>query len=128
MLQAGTAQAGTGNFFRNAVDVVGGVQNLGNFIRNCTHNAWAGTPPPLVANFFYEVGHVGARVGDGTTPAMGPSVVDYRAYVEDLDLSGRTYAQVDNIDFGLYNKAFAVGGRLYGDTTPSNPNVVYPNP
>lgn len=40
----------------------------------------------------------------------------YRVYIEDLTVSGRTYAQVDSIDFALWQAAFAAGGKFYGDT------------
>lgn len=40
----------------------------------------------------------------------------YRAYVEDLTVSGRTYAQVSALDQAMYDAAFAPGGRFYGDT------------
>lgn len=45
-----------------------------------------------------------------------PSRVIYRVYIEDLTVSGRTYAQVDSIDFALWQAAFAAGGKFYGDT------------
>lgn len=45
-----------------------------------------------------------------------PSDVFYRVYIEDLTVSGRTFAQVDAIDYALWQAAFAVGGRYYGDT------------
>lgn len=54
-----------------------------------------------------------------------PSVIVYRIYVEDLTLSGRTYAQVKAIDDAEFAKAFAEGGRFYGDTW-SNPATVLP--
>lgn len=54
-----------------------------------------------------------------------PSVALYRIYVEDLTLSGRTYAQVKAIDDAEFNKAFGVGGRFYGDTW-SDPAAVLP--
>ena len=54
-----------------------------------------------------------------------PSRIVYRIYVEDLTLSGRTYEQVKAIDDAEFNKAFAVGGRFYGDTW-SNPAAVLP--
>jgi hypothetical protein len=43
----------------------------------------------------------------------------YRMYVEDLTISGRTHAQVDAIDYGLYQEAFGAGGRFAGDTFTS---------
>lgn len=40
----------------------------------------------------------------------------YRAYIEDLTVSGRTYAQVSALDQSAYTAAFAVGGRFRSDT------------
>lgn len=44
------------------------------------------------------------------------SDICYKVYIEDLTTSGRTYAQVDAIDYALWQAAFAVGGRFYNDT------------
>ena len=52
----------------------------------------------------------------GATPAGCPSIILYKATIEDLALSGRTYAQAQAADQALFNEAFAVGGRFYGDT------------
>jgi len=62
------------------------------------------------------------RVGVNSNWAVGgsgayASQVLYRAYIEDLTVSGRTYAQADAIDYALYIKEVASsGGRYYGDT------------
>lgn len=41
----------------------------------------------------------------------------YRLYVEDLTVSGRTYAEVDALDHALYEReVLTPGGRYYGDT------------
>ena len=41
----------------------------------------------------------------------------YRTYVEDLSVSGRTYAEVDALDYALYEKhVLTADGRYYGDT------------
>ena len=46
-----------------------------------------------------------------------PSRAVYRMYIEDLTVSGRTYAQVDAIDYAQFTKdVLTVGGRYYGDT------------
>lgn len=45
-----------------------------------------------------------------------PSFLMWRIYVEDLTLSGRTHAQVDAIDYALYQAAVGTGGRYAGDT------------
>ena len=44
------------------------------------------------------------------------SIILYRAYIEDLTVSGRSYAEVDALDYAMYQAAFAVGGRYHGDT------------
>lgn len=54
-----------------------------------------------------------------------PSYIVYRVYIEDLNLSGRTFEQVKAIDDAEHAKAFAEGGRFYGDTW-SNPALVLP--
>ncbi len=54
-----------------------------------------------------------------------PSRIIYRIYIEDLNLSGRTYEQVKAIDDAEFNKAFAAGGRFYGDTW-SDPATLLP--
>ncbi|MET3517794.1 hypothetical protein ABIC63_005599 [Pseudacidovorax sp. 1753] len=45
-----------------------------------------------------------------------PSRILYRAYVEDLTASGRAYADVDAIDYALWQAAFGSGGKFNGDT------------
>lgn len=46
-----------------------------------------------------------------------PSFVAYRFYIEDLTVSGRTWADVDAIDYALYQKHVVnPGGRYYADT------------
>lgn len=47
------------------------------------------------------------------------SIILYRAYIEDLTVSGRTYAEVDALDYALYQAAFSAGGRYFGDTFTS---------
>lgn len=56
--------------------------------------------------------------GIGQTAWANKSASDvfYRAYIEDLTVSGRTYAQVDALDYALWQAAFATGGRYIGDT------------
>ncbi len=46
-----------------------------------------------------------------------PSAVFYRCYIEDLTVSGRSFADVHAIDHALYTKeVLTPGGRYYGDT------------
>lgn len=44
------------------------------------------------------------------------SRIIYRVYVEDLTVSGRSYATVDAIDYAMYQAAFTSGGKFYDDT------------
>jgi len=59
----------------------------------------------------------------GGSNQPGPSGVIERAYIEDLTVSGRTYAEVDAIDFALFTAAHASGGAWFGDTYP-NPSIL----
>lgn len=53
-----------------------------------------------------------------------PSHVFYRFYLEDLTVSGRTYAAVDAADHALYQQEVVnPGGRYYGDTY-TNPSTI----
>ena len=61
--------------------------------------------------------------GAGMVTPFGTSTAGYRsellwsAYLEDLTVSGRTYAQVDAIDYAEYQKqCLTAGGRYYNDT------------
>jgi len=46
-----------------------------------------------------------------------PSMVFYRLYVEDLTVSGRSYAEADAADYAEYTKqVLTAGGRYYADT------------
>ena len=60
----------------------------------------------------------------GSASRQYESVIFYRFYAEDLTLSGRTFEDVDALDNVLFNEAFAVGGKFYGDTY-SDPNTVF---
>lgn len=81
-------------------------------------------------------GHVGnlpqenqtIQLGVGTFGAwnslnynIAASRIIYRAYIEDLTVSGRTFDQVKAIDEALFNAAFAPGGKFADDdyTDPS---------
>lgn len=51
------------------------------------------------------------------TAGLDGADVFYRFYLEDLTVSGRSYAQVDALDFAEYTKqVLTAGGRYYGDT------------
>jgi hypothetical protein len=81
-------------------------------------NAGAGVvtdPGPLRENV--DGGLNWGRVVPPASAGFNPlSWVFYRLYIEDLTVSGRTFAQVKEKDLALYNAAFGVGGRFEGDT------------
>jgi hypothetical protein len=53
-----------------------------------------------------------------------PSMVFYRVYMENLTISRRTHAQIDALDYALYQKeVLTPGGRFYGDTF-TNPSTL----
>lgn len=61
-------------------------------------------------------------MGTGQTASLTnktASWILYRVYVEDLTVSGRSYAQVNALDQAEYDKAFGAGGRFAGDTYSS---------
>jgi hypothetical protein len=65
-------------------------------------------------------------VTDPTRVSVTPSFLLYRLYIEDLQVSGRTHAQVYAIDHAIYVKeVLTPGGRYYGDTW-SDPATVMP--
>jgi hypothetical protein len=54
-----------------------------------------------------------------------PSFVAYRFTLEDLTVSGRSYAQALAADTAEYTKqVLTAGGRYYGDTTPTDPATI----
>lgn len=58
----------------------------------------------------------GHRGSSNSNTGYGAQVF-YRAYLEDLTVSGRTYAEVDQLDYNLMvAECLSPGGRYYGDT------------
>ena len=76
------------------------------------------------SRFFLGTGTIGPY-GDSFSRNNSPSYIVYRVYIEDLNLSGRTFAEVKAIDDAEFEKAFAVGGRFYNDTW-SDPATILP--
>lgn len=92
----------------------GSYQQLGNYIRNISRTTFTGTAPST-ANA------LALRILFGSLEAVwtnkAPSHILYRWYVENLAVSGRTYAEVDALDYALYTQeVLTSGGRYYGDT------------
>lgn len=78
---------------------------------------FTGTPPSAADR---------VQLGVGTFSAWNtlnynicPSRIIYRGYAEDLTASGRTYAEVEALDYAMFQAAFAPGGKFYGDTFTS---------
>lgn len=65
----------------------------------------------------FGVGNFGAWSGFNQNKTA--SRIIYRAYLEDLTASGRTFAQVQAIDYALFQAAFAPGGKFADDTYTS---------
>lgn len=90
---------------------------VGNHFYNVASSAWSGT-----AAINEQQAGVGAfiagnvREGASAWNNKGSSDVFYRAFLEDLTVSGRTYAEVDELDYAIWQSAFASTGRIYGDT------------
>lgn len=87
---------------------------LGPSIRTAGVTGFTGTMANVDAGYAAQWG-----VPDATTRnhLKTPSFVFYRYVLEDLTVSGRTYAAADAADFAAYTAAVTTsGGRYYGDT------------
>ena len=98
---------------------VGGGNDVGAQIANVGSGGWTGT----VAASLAALTAYGFNVGSpATTPVTNrqasgfSSEIFYACYVEDLTVSGRTYAEVDALDLAAFTAAFGTGGRYNGDT------------
>lgn len=63
--------------------------------------------------FWGSYSHWGGAVSGN--PKQAPSFALYRMYIEDLTISGRSYAEVDALDLAAHTAAFAEGGKFYDD-------------
>ncbi|MVM35260.1 hypothetical protein GO755_34885 [Spirosoma sp. HMF4905] len=59
-----------------------------------------------------------------TTFLQSDSNILYKLYVEDLTVSGRTYADADAAFYAQYQADLASGGQYFGDTTPTDPTTI----
>lgn len=90
---------------------------LGNTIEQLA-NGWDGGNPVASANILttlFGFGLVDSAYGDHARNKAFSAVI-YRIYMEDLTVSGRSFAAVKAADDALYAAAFAAGGRYNGDT------------
>jgi hypothetical protein len=89
---------------------------------NRRYNAGAGKPTMAGGSLSTIQNNWGAPTSSynaavvGSNGAILPSYVFYELFVEDLTVSGRTWQEVDALDKAEFDKAFAIGGRYYGDT------------
>ena len=97
---------------------------LGNRFRAAGISAVTGSGSAYTYPF--AVGPSGPYYNTGTNSYTNKAAsrVLYRWYLEDLTVSGRTYAEVLAADYALYQQAFGVGGRYYGDTLPTDPSTI----
>jgi hypothetical protein len=74
--------------------------------------------PPLTTKLAWGAGN--AAIPSGDQVGKHGSRAIYRIYLEDMTVSGRSYAEIDAIDSELYAKEVTgAGGRYYGDTFTS---------
>lgn len=98
---------------------------LGDGIFNSGATGWTGVVPGM-SNFYTYVSPFGRPLNGVSSVGGHPSFVFYRFYLEDLTVSGRTYAEVDAIDLALYQaQVLSAGGRYNGDTF-SDPATTLP--
>lgn len=100
------------------VPVFGRSQSMktnGDKLRNIAAT-WSGTVPTTPANMraYLQVGN--RDIFAGFNLGQSGSMVIYKYYVEDLTVSGRSYAEVDALDFAMHTEAFSSGGKYFGDT------------
>lgn len=91
--------------------------DTGAFMYSGAVSSLAGT---VAAGAFAQAGDFvsGAAAGVSRYSAL----VFYRFYVEDLTVSGRSYATVDALDFSQFQtQVLNAGGRYYGDTWSADP-------
>lgn len=118
LMNIGAGNANTENLGRRNSP---GPNTVGPTMRNIAVNGWhlaGGSLPADAASMNKGAVHFGNYNGFGSVSQnQCPSHIHYRFYLEDLTVSGRTYAAVDALDYSLYQAAVTTaGGRYYGDT------------
>lgn len=95
------------------------------FVRNTAVNGFSAvSTAPTLGNLLAYI-QVGSRdVFYVQDVNKASSAIIYKFYMEDMTVSGRTYAEIDAIDNALYTAAFAVGGKYYGDTFTAPSTIV----
>ena len=88
-------------------------QSTGAGITQMGFSGLTGSPSSYTGTTLYGFG---GQAGFWSGYRVGPSQILYRMYLEDLTVSGRTYAAAAAADLALYTAAFAPGGKFNGDT------------
>lgn len=79
-------------------------------------SGWYGTAPTTSVGMTVRPFMLGGT-GAVQAVASSPNLAIYRCYLEDLTVSGRTYAQVGAVDSAQFTEAcLTADGRYYGDT------------
>jgi hypothetical protein len=126
---AGGAAGGTSLGIRNTGTAAGlGILNtplLRNQAVTGPGTSYTGQPVTSTRSAIFEVGNLLApNQGAGKAGPHGVHVF-WRGYVEDLTVSGRTYAEADAIDIAEFTKqVLTSGGRYYGDTIVTAPSTI----
>jgi len=90
-----------------------GTNNIGLGHRAVTTIGPVGSPTTGIAN---QLSFGNKGWASAFTANKASSWVLYKFYIEDLNVSGRTHAQVLAIDQALNTSAFTAGGQFYNDT------------
>lgn len=106
--------------FGNTAETLATTRRSARFDAAATLNAF--TPGMLGPAWGSPAGSYSEAAGT-THRDDSPSFVFYRLYIEDLTVSGRTYATVDVLDAALYAARFGVGGQ-YADDTFTSPSTL----
>ncbi|KZF01650.1 MULTISPECIES: hypothetical protein [unclassified Rhodococcus (in: high G+C Gram-positive bacteria)] len=107
----------SGTFLGKRTGVSG--NEVGSQFVNSASNGWTGTAPTSLATLSAYGFNVGSPLTSPTTNRQASgfsSEIFYACYIEDLTVSGRTYAEVDALDQAAFTAAFGTGGRYNGDT------------
>lgn len=108
----------------------GAAVNVPDYVSVGTNNMNGDATKPIDRLDMFIAGHYSSNglnsyTGGGSAPTKKLSRVTYLAYIEDLTVSGRTYAQVEAINAAAHAAAFGPGGRYAGDSW-TNPNTWTP--
>jgi hypothetical protein len=91
-------------------------QPTGNRRRAVATTGYSGAAPTTDLNVHLLAWVIGNQIEGATTLHKSRSAILYRIYIEDLTVSGRTFAQVDALDAAQWAAAIGTGGRYEAAT------------